>query len=168
MPLSQREVNWRITAVCGLKSIFTIGSFSCNAPIIKSLAFIDKRPSSLCQPPFASVRLRKLRSKSVIAQSFPSMRASVTSRLSIFSEGTLPRGARKSVMDLLVCRRISLSRKLPICQEPSARRFALPVSEPRAMSAPMVESVTCSLLIAPCNKTLVAGTPLSVMEPALN
>ena len=167
IPPSQREVNWRSAMPCGENSALAMGSSRCSDPLINSLAFIDSVPSSLCHPPWLRVRLRRLRSRSVTAQSGPCKRASVTSRRPICSEGTLVSGVKNSVSDLSLCRRISLSCRLSTRQLPSALRLALPVSVPRAISAPSVDNVTSPLSRLPWISTLLASTPFRVSEPAL-
>ncbi|CUJ08992.1 Uncharacterised protein [Enterobacter cloacae] len=128
---------------------------------------MDKRPSRLCQSPLLSVRLRRLRSRSVTAQSGPCRRASVTSRRPICKEGMVLSGEKKSSSVLSLCRRISFRRMVSMTQLPSALRRAEPVSEPRAISAPMVFSTTSLPFSWPWISTLVAGTPFRVSEPAL-
>ena len=135
---------------------------------MNSLAFIDSLPSCVCQSSLLKVMLRKLRSRSVTAQSGPCRRASMTSRRPICNDGTERNGAKKSVSDFSLCRRISAMRRFSTCQLPSALRCAFPVNVPRAMSAPRLVSVTRSLSILPSISTLVAGTSLSESDPALN
>ncbi len=112
--------------------------------------------------------LRKLRSRSVTAQSGPCRRASVTSRRPICREGIVLNGAKNSASDLSLCSRISFRRRFSTTQLPSALRCATPVNAPRATSAPILLSVTRSWSILPSINTLVVGTSFSVNELALS
>ena len=76
-------------------------------------------------------------------------------------------GTKNAISVLSLCRRISFRRIVSIIQLPSALRRAEPVSEPRAISAPIVFSTTSLPLSWPSISTLVAGTPFRVSEPAL-
>ena len=165
IPPSQRVVNWRSAIPCGENSAFRIGSNRCNEPKMNSLAFIDNLPSCVCQSSLLKVRLRKLRSRSVTAQSGPCRRASVTSRRLICSDGMAFSGAKKSASDLSLCSRMSFSRRFSTIQLPSAWRFATPVNAPRAISAPIVLNVTCSLSILPSISTLAASGSQGMMPP---